>query len=62
MDQIWMKLKFRIMQKKDDGIAKIADKTKLTPLCGFLYTLFSDVECLVNDELLDSSKQNYQVG
>ena len=62
LDQIWLKLKFKIVGKNIDGTSKkLVEKTKLVPLCSFLYTLFNDVECFINDELLDSSKQNYQV-
>lgn len=63
LDQIWIKIAFKIMKKSITGarLDSIGRDSKVAPVCGFLYTMFQDIECFINDELLDSSKQNYQV-
>ena len=63
MSRIWLKMKLRVLAKNSTTLAwePLKDGLKLAPICGLFYTLFSDIELLLNDELVDSSKQNYQV-
>lgn len=63
MSQIWLKMKLRIVVRNATSKQwePLAGGLNLAPICGIFYTLFNDIELLLNDELVDSSKQNYQV-
>ena len=60
MDQIWMNIKIKILEKGADGLfGKMT--TKAFPINALFYTFFEDFELYLNDERAFSSRSCYQV-
>ena len=61
MDQIWMNIKIKILQKDGGQFKKMKADNKAFPINSLFYTLFEDFELYLNDEKAISTRGAYQV-